>query len=85
MAMKPRMTAKDWLNSINSTQLEKVCSLKNNPAFMEFMTKSDVSTLICAHYASECLAAGIPVEYTTSPEALHYLTVAISNYLNGNA
>ena len=85
MAMKARMTAKDWLNSINREQLEKVCSLKTNPAFMEFLTKSDASTLMCAHYASECLAAGVPAEYTASPEALHYLTVAIVNYLNGNA
>jgi len=85
MLMKARMTAKDWLNSLNREQLEKVCSLKNNPAFIEFMAKSDVSTLMCAHYASECLAVGVPVEYTATPEALHFLTVAIANYLNGNA
>ena len=85
MAMKARMTAKDWLNSINPEQLEKVCSLKTNLAFIEFMTKSDVSTITCAHYASECLAVGVPAEYTNSPEALHYLTVAIANYLKGNA
>lgn len=85
MAMKTHMTAKDWLNSINSMQLEKVCSLKNSPAFMEFLVKSDASILMCAYYASECLAAGVPAEYTASPEALHYLTVAISDYLKGNA
>lgn len=56
MPMKARMTAKDWLNSLNPMQLKKVCSLKNAPAFMEFLTKSDASTLVCAHYASECLA-----------------------------
>ncbi len=85
MPMKARMTAKDWLNSLNPMQLEKVCSLKNAPAFMEFLTKSDASTLMCAHYASECLAAGVPTEYTSTPEALHFLTVAIANYLKGNA
>ncbi|MBQ3280410.1 hypothetical protein IJG92_02015 [Candidatus Saccharibacteria bacterium] len=85
MPMKARMTAKDWLNSLNREDLEKVCSLKNNPAFMEFLTKSDASTLMCAHYASECLTAGVPVEYTSTPEALHFLTVAIANYLKGNA
>lgn len=85
MPMKARMTPKDWLYSLNREQLEKVCALKNAPAFIEFMASSDVSTILSAHYASECLAIGVPVEYTSSPEALHYLTVAIANYLNGNA
>lgn len=85
MPMKASMTAKDWINSLNQEQLEKVCSLKNNPAFIEFLASSDVSTLLCAHYASECMILGVPTEYTTTPEALHFLTVAIANYLKGNA
>ena len=85
MAMKPRMTAKDWLNSINFTQLEKVCSLKNNPAFMEFLARPDMGPVESAYYALACISVGVPVEYTDKPETLHYLTVAIANYLKGNA
>ena len=85
MPMKARMTAKDWLSTLNPEQLKKVCNLKNRLAFAQFLTHSDMSTVETAHYASECAAVGVPVEYTTSSESLHYLTVAIANYLKGNA
>ena len=85
MPMKARMTAKDWLNSLNREELEKVCSLKSNPKFMEFLVSSDMSTVDSARYAADCSVAGVPAEYTSSGESLHYLTVAIANYLKGNA
>jgi hypothetical protein len=85
MPMKARTTAKDWLNTLNQMQLERVCSLKQSTSFAQFLVHSDMNTLETAHYASECLAAGVPIEYTTSSEALHYLTIAIANYINGNA
>ncbi|MBR3270037.1 hypothetical protein IKG07_02190 [Candidatus Saccharibacteria bacterium] len=85
MAMKTHMTAKDWLDSIDPVQLEKVCSLKNNPAFMEFLVTSDMGTIEAARYGADCLAVGVPNEYTSSAQSLHYLTIAIANYLNGNA
>ena len=85
MPMKARMTAKDWLNTLNPQQLEKVCTLKHSLVFAQFLTRSDMSTVEAAHYASECIAVGVPIEYTGSAETLHYLTVAIANYLNGNA
>lgn len=85
MPMKARMTAKDWLDTLNPEQLEKVCSLKDNPAFIEFLTRSDKDTVESAQYASACISAGVPTEYTDKPDTLHYLTVAIANYLKGNA
>lgn len=85
MPMRARMTAKDYLNSINPEQLEKVCSLKNNPAFIQFLASPDMDMIEAARYAADCIAVGVPVEYTTSAESLHYLTVAIANYLKGNA
>ena len=84
MPMKARMTAKDWLNTLDLMQLEKVCSLKDNPTFIEFLARSDMGPVESAHYALACISAGVPVEYTDKPETLHYLTVAIANYLKGN-
>ena len=85
MAMKTQMTAKDWLDSLDNAQLKKVCSLKDNPVFVEFLVTSDMGTVEAARYGADCLAVGVPNEYTSSAESLHYLTVAIANYLKGNA
>lgn len=85
MSMKTRMIAKDWLNSLSYEELEKVCNLTNSPKFMEFLVSADMSAADSARYAADCAAVGVPTEYTTSSEALHYLTVAIANYLKGNA
>ena len=85
MTMKTQMTAKDWLDSLDNAQLKKVCSLKDNPVFVEFLVTSDMGTVEAARYGADCLAVGVPNEYTSSSESLHYLTVAIANYLKGNA
>lgn len=85
MAMKASMTAKDWLYGLNPEQLKRVCSLTAVPTFTNFLVGSDVDMVTSAQYAAQCNSVGVPIEYTSSPEALHYLTVAIANYLKGNA
>ena len=85
MAMKAHMTAKDYLGTLSQEQLEAVCSLKTNPQFAQFLIEPNMGPIESARYASDCTAVGIPIEYTNTPAALHYLTIAITNYLKGNA
>ena len=78
MAMKARMTAKDYLASLNQWELEKVCSLVKHPDFAVFLAEPCKDVFKNATFAGACEDLGIPSVYTNSPEALHYLVVAIA-------
>lgn len=78
MAMK--MTVKDWLNSLNREQLEKVCSLESDLLFYDFVKRSDMEDVAVNHFGTECLSAGVPVEYTKTAGALHNLAWEIKEY-----
>ena len=78
MAME--MTVKDWLNSLNREQLERVCSLQSSLFFYDFVNRTDMDDTSANHFGSECLAAGVPVRYTTSVGLLHNLAWEIKEY-----
>lgn len=84
MAMKAQMTAKDYLASLNQWELEKVCSLTKHPDFAFFLAEPCRDVVKNATFAGVCDDAGVPSVYTNSPEAIHYLVIAIAK-LVGNA
>ena len=78
MAMK--MSVKDWLNSLNREELEKVCSLESDPLFYDFVNRSDMEDTAANHFETECLSAGVPVAYTKTAGLLHNLAWEIKEF-----
>lgn len=78
MAME--VTAKHWLDSLSREQLERVCSLQSSLFFYDFVNRTDMDDTSANHFGSECIAAGVPTEYTKSVGALHNLAWEIKDY-----
>ena len=84
MPMKAQMTAGDYLASLNPWELQKVCTLVQHPDFAAFLAEPCKDTVKNATFAGACTEAGVPSAYTNSPEAIHYLTVAIAKQAGRN-
>ncbi len=82
-AMKANMTAMDYLASLNQWELEKVYSLTKHPDFAAFLAEPCREPLRNVALSEACNNAGIPSSYSNSPEALHYLVVAIAKQAKG--
>lgn len=82
-AMKANMTAMDYLANLNQWELEKVYSLTKHPDFPAFLAEPCREPLRNVALKEACDSAGIPSPYSNSPEALHYLVVAIAKQAKG--
>ena len=85
MSTRTRITAKEYLNSLSPRCQEKICSLRSSQYLYLFLSRQCRDDSKIASFAAQCRAVEIPEEYTNSPEALHYLAIAIANLINGNA
>jgi len=85
MTTKARISAKDFINSLNREDEEKVCLLQRSPYFFQFLPEPCYDEFTNRNFADECLRAGVPVGLTKTPEALHSLVFAIVCHKYGNA
>ena len=83
--MPKRRTAKEYLNSLDPKSQESICNLRSSQYLYLFLSRPCRDESKIASFAAQCSALGIPEEYTNSPEALHYLALAVAGLINGNA
>jgi hypothetical protein len=80
------MTAKTYVNSLTWQEFEEIKVLKDNsPDFFKFLPEPCKDVVSVANLAMECRKLGIPEEFTKTSESLHYLVVAITARIYGNA
>ena len=80
------MTAKEYIDSLTPEQFQEIKKLcEDIPAFYEFLAEPCTDMVTVASFAAQCQSIGIPTEFTKTPDALHYLVVAIDARSNGNA
>lgn len=80
------MTAKAYIDGMTWQEFEKIRVFKDSSTyFFDFLAEPCKDVVTVANFAMQCKSVGIPDEFTRTPEALHYLVVAISARAYGNA
>ena len=73
------MTANDYVNGLTWQEFEKIKAFKDaSPYFYQFLAEPCKDVMTVANFAMQCQEAGIPAEFTRTPDSLHYLVVAIN-------
>lgn len=79
------MTAKTYVDGLTWQEFETIKTFKDaSPDFYKFLAEPCKDVMTVASFAMQCLDAGIPAEFTRTPESLHYLVVAINARCCGN-
>ena len=82
--MATKLTAKEYIDSLSYEEFKKIRIASDNPDFMQFLIPND-DVVASATLSKKYADVGVPNELLGSPEAVHYLVIAISNRVNGNA
>jgi len=80
------MSVKTYVDGLSWQEFEKIKVFKDaSPDFYKFLAEPCKDAFTVATFAIQCKDAGIPEEYTKTPESLHYLVAAITARACGNA
>lgn len=84
--MQTMPIAKSYIDGLSYQEFANIRALKDrSPDFYQFLANACSDPVVVASFAVQCKNAGIPEEYTKSPDSLHYLVVAINNRASGNS
>lgn len=79
------MTAKSYIDELNYEEFSNIRAVTESPFFALFLAGPTDDAVASAVLADQCRSLGVPAGLTKSPDALHYLVVAVNNRLCGNA
>ena len=82
--MAIKLTAKGYINGLSYDEFKEVRVVAESPGFMQFLVPCN-DVVAAATLSSKFADVGVPNGLLGSPEAIHFLAVAINNRVCGNA